>query len=93
MNEAVCHGKKLRVKKNVGLRLNEQAIYKENLMASMVNVGTADRVIRIIVGLLLAVWSINAGNLWWILGVALIATGVFRFCGLYRLLGINTCKT
>ena len=27
-----------------------------------------------------------------ILGVALIATGIFRFCGLYRVLGINTCK-
>ena len=33
-----------------------------------------------------------AGNFWWILGVALIATGIFRFCGLYRVLGINTCK-
>ncbi|RUO24916.1 YgaP family membrane protein [Aliidiomarina maris] len=26
------------------------------------------------------------------LGAALIASGLFRFCGLYRLLGINTCK-
>lgn len=61
-------------------------------MAKMTNVGEIDRMIRIIVGLLIAVWSINAGNFWWILGVALIATGIFRFCGLYRVLGINTCK-
>lgn len=61
-------------------------------MASHVNVGNIDRVIRIVVGLLIAVWAINAGNFWWILGIALIATGVFRFCGLYRLFGINTCK-
>ena len=59
----------------------------------MTNVGNVDRIIRILVGLAIAVWSITAGNFWWILGVALIATGVFRFCGLYRVLGINTCKT
>ncbi|TRW48545.1 DUF2892 domain-containing protein [Aliidiomarina halalkaliphila] len=57
------------------------------------NVGTIDRAIRIVIGLLIAVWSINAGNFWWVLGVALIATGIFRVCGLYRLFGINTCKT
>lgn len=61
-------------------------------MGSMANVGNVDRVIRIILGLVLAVWAVTAGNLWWILGAVLIATGVFRFCGLYRVLGINTCK-
>lgn len=25
-------------------------------------------------------------------GIVAIATGLMRFCGLYRLLGINTCK-
>jgi len=58
----------------------------------MSNVGTVDRVIRIVLGAALIVWSVSAGNLWWILGAALIATGVFRFCGLYRVLGINTCS-
>ncbi|MCL4410024.1 MAG: DUF2892 domain-containing protein, partial [Gammaproteobacteria bacterium] len=61
-------------------------------LEKMKNVGEIDRMIRIIVGLLIAVWSINAGNFWWILGIVLIATGIFRFCGLYRVLGVNTCK-
>ncbi|MCC5854075.1 MAG: DUF2892 domain-containing protein [Idiomarina sp.] len=57
-----------------------------------VNVGTTDRIIRIVVGVALVVWSITAANFWWILGAALIATGVFRFCGLYKVIGVNTCK-
>ncbi|CUS47728.1 MAG: protein of unknown function DUF2892 [Idiomarinaceae bacterium HL-53] len=57
----------------------------------MSNVGTVDRVIRIILGAAFVVWSVSSENFWWILGAALIATGVFRFCGLYRVLGINTC--
>lgn len=61
-------------------------------MASMANVGTVDRIIRIVVGLGLTIWSMNGSFFWWIIGVLLIATGLFRFCGLYRLLGINTCK-
>lgn len=56
------------------------------------NVGQADRIIRIVLGAIILAWSFTAGNLWWILGAALIASGLFRFCGLYRLLGINTCK-
>lgn len=58
----------------------------------MTNVGTVDRIIRVVVGLILIAWAISAGNLWWILGAALVATGVFSFCGLYRVFGINTCK-
>lgn len=57
----------------------------------MANVGTIDRIIRIIVGFALIAWSVSAGNLWWIAGAIIVATGVFKFCGLYRVLGINTC--
>jgi ABC-type branched-subunit amino acid transport system permease subunit len=28
---------------------------------------------------------------WGYLGAVVLATGVFRFCGAYTLLGINTC--
>lgn len=58
----------------------------------MQNVGTIDRLIRIVIGVLIMVWSLNAGNFWWIAGAVILATGVFRFCGLYKLLGISTCK-
>lgn len=56
----------------------------------MENVGNVDRIIRILIGVGLITWSILAVNFWWILGAALVATGVLKFCGLYRLLGINT---
>ena len=56
----------------------------------LANVGTTDRIIRIIIGLAIIAWSISAGNLWWILGAVVLATGVFKFCGLYKMLGIST---
>lgn len=56
------------------------------------NVGQVDRIIRIVLGALIVAWSFSAGNLWWILGAALIVSGIVRFCGLYRVLGVNTCK-
>jgi hypothetical protein len=58
------------------------------------NVGGIDRTLRIVVGLLLIGLG-AAGTLgtWsWIVGLILAATGVFRFCGLYTLIGVNTCK-
>jgi len=62
------------------------------------NIGCTDRTIRIIVGItlmalaFLGVVLLGAG--WWLgwLGVILLVTGLFRFCPLYPLLGINTKK-
>lgn len=59
----------------------------------LANVGTADRIIRIIIGLAIIAWSISAENLWWILGAVVLATGVFKFCGLYKVLGISTGRS
>lgn len=57
------------------------------------NVGGIDRAIRIIVGVALIAWALFfAGPIWAWLGVLPLATGLFSFCGAYRLLGINTCK-
>jgi hypothetical protein len=60
------------------------------------NVGNIDRVIRFIAGLALAYGAYAASGLAvYILGVASAAaliTGVIGYCGLYTLLGINTCK-
>ena len=57
------------------------------------NVGTLDRSLRIAVGLVLIALSL-AGviGLWGWIGVVPLATGIFRFCPAYPLLGINTCK-
>ena len=57
------------------------------------NVGGIDRLLRIILGLILIAWALFAnGPIWAWLGVLPLATGLFRFCGAYSLLGINTCK-
>ncbi|WP_416192010.1 DUF2892 domain-containing protein [Neisseria sp. CCUG12390] len=56
------------------------------------NVGGVDRAIRIILGLALIVAAATGTIGWWgWLGVLPLATGIFSFCGLYSLLGVNTC--
>ncbi|HBC23475.1 MAG TPA: DUF2892 domain-containing protein [Pseudomonas sp.] len=58
------------------------------------NVGTIDRTLRIIVGLALIALSL-AGviGVWGWIGLLPLATGIFRFCPAYTLLGIKTCKS
>ena len=56
------------------------------------NVGGMDRVLRIVAGLILVVLAVTqVVGPWGYLGLIVLATGVFRFCGAYTLLGINTC--
>jgi hypothetical protein len=58
-----------------------------------VNVGGADRAIRIVLGFALLMLAV-AGELglWagWT-GLIVMATGVLRYCGAYSLLKVNTC--
>ena len=62
-------------------------------------VGTTDKVIRIIIGIILLLIAIAfpVGTAWTIilviLGLIALITGISGFCPLYSLLGINTCKT
>lgn len=59
------------------------------------NVGLVDRVVRIILGLvLLSLLFFLEGNLKYIglIGIIPLFTGIFRFCPLYTLFKINTCK-
>jgi O-antigen ligase len=57
------------------------------------NVGTLDRSLRITVGLILIVLSLTGViGLWGWIGVVPLATGFLRFCPLYPVLGISTCK-
>ena len=58
------------------------------------NVGGVDKILRIVVGLvLLSLILILEGNArWWgLVGIVPLVTGLFNFCPLYTLLGINTC--
>ena len=56
------------------------------------NVGGIDRILRIVVGLVLIVLAATGTVGWWgWLGVVPLATGLFRFCPMYRLLGMSNC--
>jgi hypothetical protein len=56
------------------------------------NVGTIDRVLRIVAGIaLIALAATSTIGPWGYIGVVALLTGVFRFCPAYPLLGINTC--
>lgn len=57
------------------------------------NVGGIDKVARIVVGAVLIGLALT-GNIgaWGWIGVVPLATGLFKFCPAYQLLGINTCK-
>ncbi len=58
------------------------------------NEGTADRVLRAIVGLaVLSLFFLLDGNAryWSLLGLVPLLTGLVGYCPLYTLLGINTC--
>jgi len=58
----------------------------------MTNEGTADRIIRVVIGLgLLSIVFVGPQSPWGWIGVVPLATGVLGFCPLYRLVGINTC--
>jgi hypothetical protein len=57
------------------------------------NVGGIDRGLRIAVGLLLIALAVSGViGAWGWIGVLPLATGLFRFCPAYPLLGINSCK-
>ncbi len=67
-----------------------------------VNLGSPDRLIRFILGgLLIALPLLNMPAIWssgvmaygsMAIGLTLIVTAMFRFCPLYRIVGISTCK-
>lgn len=58
-----------------------------------INVGAIDKIIRVVVGIvLIALAAIGTIGLWGWIGVVPLLTGLFNFCPLYNLLGINTCK-
>lgn len=69
----------------------------------MANIGSTDRIIRIVLGLVLIAAAFvpalaaplaGLGKAIWILpvvGAVMVVTAVLRFCPAYTLLGINTC--
>ena len=64
------------------------------------NEGTADRVIRVILGIILIGLALYFMNSWalgvvivvGIVGLIALITGIIGYCGLYKLLKISTIK-
>ena len=59
------------------------------------NVGTTDRIIRVVVGLaLLSLLYFVSGPAHWfgLLGLVALVTATFSYCPAYRLIGLSTCN-
>jgi len=58
------------------------------------NVGSTDRALRIVAGLvLLSLTVIGPKTMWGLIGIVPIVTALVSWCPAYTLLGIKTCKT
>ena len=63
-----------------------------------INLGTVDRSIRIVVGLVFIALAFMPGlgtiemSASALVGIILVLTAAIRFCPLYRLVGLRTCK-
>jgi len=60
----------------------------------MKNVGGIDKNLRIVAGIVLiaSVFLVPVMNPWGYIGVVPLLTGLFNFCPLYPLIGLNTCS-
>jgi hypothetical protein len=56
------------------------------------NVGSVDRVVRIILGAAIIGWGFYAQSWWGLIGVPLLLSGLIGQCFLYKLLGVSTCR-
>lgn len=56
------------------------------------NVGSIDRIARIVLGLVLIALAVTGTiGAWGWIGIVPLATGLFRFCPLYTVLGFSSC--
>lgn len=56
------------------------------------NVGGADRVVRIILGLVIIILGFIFKSWWGVIGFVPVITGLLNFCPAYTLLGVSTKK-
>jgi len=56
------------------------------------NIGTVDRIVRIVLGLAIAAAGIYFRNWLGLIAIIPLATAVVRFCPLYMPFGISTCR-
>ncbi len=56
------------------------------------NVGPIDRLLRIILGLIVALLGVIFDSWWGLIGLVPMATGLFKFCPLYLPFKISTAR-
>jgi len=56
------------------------------------NVGTIDRSLRVIAGIIIAAAGVYFQSWWGLLGLVPLATGSFGWCPAYSIFGLTTCK-
>lgn len=57
-----------------------------------INVGSSERMLRVIAGIIIIGVGVYYQSWWGVIGVVPLLTGLFRFCPLYSILGMNTCR-
>ena len=57
------------------------------------NVGSTDKVIRLVVGIAIIAAGVYFQSWWGAIGAVPILTALLKWCPPYALLGINTCPT
>jgi len=61
-------------------------------MSMSINEGSIDRGVRIVAGIvLLSLVFLGPHTLWGLVGLVPLLTGIFGYCPLYKVLGLNTC--
>ena len=57
------------------------------------NVGTIDKVLRIVVAIVLVVVAVMNPDMWWLglIGIVPLATAFMGTCPLYSVFGMSTC--
>lgn len=73
---------------------NVYSIHLQGVSTMTHNVGSVDRAIRIIAGLvLIGLAATGSIGVWGYIGVVPLATGLIGWCPTYLPFGIKTCKT
>lgn len=57
-----------------------------------INVGSTERIIRVVLGLVIGILGIVFQSFWGLIGVIPLVSGLSGFCPLYGVFGISTCQ-
>jgi hypothetical protein len=56
------------------------------------NVGSVDRLFRIILGLVIAILGVIFDSWWGLIAIIPLATGLYKWCPLFYIMGLSTVK-